>query len=60
MRNLFGRIRNSKKESNIDNSYVEVPQSDISEGQSAIKLCTDLQRDYVKCFKERGKKNLKL
>ncbi|MYL65478.1 hypothetical protein GLW07_19140 [Bacillus hwajinpoensis] len=66
---MFRRIRNSEKESNIENSYVEVPQSDIREElkkyiieleQLAIKLCTDLQRDYVKCFDERGKKNLKL
>ncbi|PFG13523.1 hypothetical protein [Bacillus sp. es.036] len=64
---MFRRIRNSEKESNIENSYVEVPQSDISEElkkniieleQLAIKFCTDLQRDYVKCFEERGKKNL--
>jgi hypothetical protein len=69
VRNLFRRIRNLEKESNIDNSYVEVPQNDINDGfkkyiieleQLAIKLCTDLQRDYVKCFEKRGKKNLKL
>ena len=69
MSDLFRRFTRLEKSSGIDNRYIELPQSNINEGlkkriidleQLAIKLCTDLQLDYVKRFDERGKKNLRL
>ncbi|MGE6204227.1 hypothetical protein [Guptibacillus hwajinpoensis] len=66
---MFRRFTRLEKESDIDNRYIDVLQSDINEGlkkeiidleQLAIKLCTDLHKDYVKRFEERGKKNLSL